>query len=374
MQRVYLDNAATTAIAPEVIEVMLPFLQHQYGNPSSTHAHGREVKAAIELARKQVASFIHAQPSEIIFTSGGTESNNMAIFGAIRDLGIERIITSPIEHHCVLHTVEFLHNRKKIDLQHVRLLQHGNIDLSHLAEMLQNTEKKTLVSLMHANNEIGNVTDVSAVGELCKNHNAFFHVDSVQTMAHYPIDVTKMHVHFMSGAAHKFHGPKGVGFLYINNKSKIKPIIHGGSQERETRAGTENVYGIIGLAKAMEMAYSNLNHEMEYISGLKKYAIEKLQNNLKDFKINGTEDGLYTVLNFSFDAGAKADLLLFMLDMEGVSISGGSACNSGAEGVSHVIKSVYPNENRRPLRISFCRYTTKNDIDFFIEKLKKIVE
>lgn len=371
--KVYLDNAATTPLDPEVIKTMLSVMQNSFGNPSSIHSWGRETKTAIENARKTVARLLNAAPSEIFFTSGGTEANNTAIFCSVRDLGIKHAITSRIEHHAVLHTLEELAKNDKIKLSFVDLDETGHVNLLHLEELLK-TNDRSLVSLMHGNNEIGNILPFKEVGDICEKYNSVFHSDTVQTMAHFPFDLKKVNVHFINCASHKFHGPKGVGFLYINSKIKIHPFIFGGSQERNMRGGTENVYGIVGLAKAMEIAFSQLDEHKEKITDLKNYMAKKLKANIPDIKFNGDTLGksLYTVLNVSFPATENSEMLLFNLDIAGIACSGGSACSSGTDTGSHVLKTLYGSSDRPSVRFSFSKYTTKEEIDFVVEKLKEL--
>lgn len=372
--RVYLDNAATTPLDPEVLEAMLPVLKNGFGNPSSIHAFGREVKTAIETSRKTVAKILHASPSEIFFTSGGTEADNTAIFCAVRDLGVKSIITSRLEHHAVLHTVEELQKEGRIKLSYVDLDEKGKVKLDHLESLLKANEG-SLVSLMHANNELGNVLPLKEVGELCKKYNSFFHSDTVQTMGHFPIDLKDLYIHFITCAAHKFHGPKGIGFIYISNKVKISPFIFGGAQERNMRGGTENVYGIVGLAKALELATSHMEEHKQYILGLKKYMTEKLVENIPGIQFNGdsaSDDSLYTVLNVAFPPSEGSEMLLFNLDIAGIACSGGSACSSGSNAGSHVLKAVYGEVDRPSVRFSFSKYNKKEEIDFVLEKLKEM--
>ena len=371
--KVYLDNAATTPIDPEVVESMLPILRNGFGNPSSIHSWGRETKAAIEKARKAVAGFLNASPSEIFFTSGGTEANNTAIFCSVRDLGIKHAITSRIEHHAVLHTLQELEREDKIKLSYVDLDEVGHVKLNHLEELLKSNER-SLVSLMHANNEIGNLLPLDKVSSLCQKYNAVFHSDTVQTMGHYSMDLKKTQIDFLNCAAHKFHGPKGIGFLYINSRIKIHPFIYGGSQERNMRGGTENVYGIVGLAKALEIAYGHLENHQSQISSLKKYMAEKLKEHIPGIKFNGDTLGssLYTVLNVSFPANENSEMLLFNLDISGIACSGGSACSSGSDAGSHVLKALYGNSERPSVRFSFSKYNTKTEVDFVVEKLKDL--
>jgi len=372
--KVYLDNAATTPLRKEVVEAMLPVMQNLYGNPSSIHGYGREVRSVIEKARKQVAGLLNAAPSEIFFTSGGTEANNTAIRCTIHDHGIKHAITSAIEHHAVTHTLEDLEKQGVIKLSWIKINEKGEVDYDHLEELLK-TNEKTFVSLMHANNEIGTVTDIERVGELCKKYNAVFHTDTVQTIGHFRHDLKKLHIDFLSCAAHKFHGPKGVGFLYINNRLKISPFITGGAQERNMRGGTENVYGIIGLAKALELAYAEMDEDKKHITGLKHYMIDKLKEEIPGIMFNGdvSDNSLYTVLNVSFPPNESSEMLLFNLDISGVAVSGGSACSSGSNVGSHVLKGIGADPDRSSVRFSFSKYTTKEEIDFAMDKLKEIL-
>ncbi len=375
MNRYYFDSAATTALDPQVLEAMMPYLQNKYGNPSSIYSYGRETRLAIENARKIVGKILNAHPAEIFFTSCGTESSNTAITGSVRDLGCKRIITSPIEHHATLHTVEYLDHRDEAKVSYVNILPDGHIDINHLAELLASSDEKTLVTLMHANNEIGNITDIHAVGELCVQHGAIFHSDCVQTVGHFNFDLRNTPVHFISGSAHKFHGPKGAGLLYINENVHIKPYVHGGGQERNMRAGTENVYGIVGFAKALELATTHFETESNYIRSLKYYLMEQLQQQLSDVSFNGDAAGRsnYTVLNVSFPKSEKSEMLLMNLDMAGICASGGSACTSGAQQGSHVIRAFNNDPNRIPVRFSFSKYNTKEEVDVLVTKLKELV-
>lgn len=375
MSRIYFDNAATTALDSQVLEAMMPYLTEKFGNPSSIYSYGRESKLAIEQARKSVAKNLNAHPSEIFFTSGGTESNNTAIQTSVRDLHCEHIITSPIEHHAVTHTVEHLDNTDHVKVSYVKLLPNGHINLEHLEKLLAHTNAKTLVSLMHANNEIGNMLDIHAVGNLCKKYNALFHTDTVQTVGHFPLDLRNTPVHFITGAAHKFHGPKGVGLLYINENVRIKPFIFGGGQERNMRAGTENLYGIVGFAKALEIATENFEKDSAHILGLKNYMQSQLLDNIKGVDFNGDVNGksLYTVLSTRFPKTEKSEMMLFNLDINNICASGGSACASGAEEGSHVIRAINSNPNQITVRFSFCKHNTKEEIDIVIQKLKELM-
>lgn len=372
--QIYFDNAATTPLDPQVIKIMTETMEQDFGNPSSIHAHGRQGKTIVEKARKKIASLLKASPSEIFFTSGGTEADNMAIVRSITDLGITHAITSPIEHHAVLHTLEDQQKRGTIKLSYVHIDQDGNIDFEHLAELLANNER-SFVSLMHGNNEIGTLTDIKRVSSLCREFNAVFHSDTVQTMGHYEHDLTDLNIDFITGAAHKFHGPKGVGFLYINGRNKINPFIYGGAQERNMRGGTENVYGIVGLAKALELAYQEMEEHRIYIQGLKDYMKEQLTKAIPDVQFNGNQmeqNSLYTVLNVSLPCTDIADMLLFSLDIAGISASGGSACSSGSEIGSHVLQAINPNTNRPSVRFSFSKLNTKDEVDFVVNTISNI--
>lgn len=375
MNRIYFDNAATTALDPAVLDAMMPYLTSNFGNPSSIYSYGRENRLAIETARKTVARILNAHPGEIFFTSGGTESDNMAISAAINDLGCRHIITSPVEHHAVLHTVEHWDKEDIITSSMVKLLPNGHVDLADLDAQLAAHNQRCFVSLMHANNEIGNLLDIYAAGEICKKYNAIFHSDTVQTVGHYKIDLRSKPVHFATGAGHKFHGPKGVGILYVNDNIKIKPVILGGGQERNMRAGTENVYGIVGFAKALELADATLEKDSAAIQSLKNYMISALQQHIPDVQFNGDYAGqsLYTVLNVSFPKTEKSEMLLFSLDMQGICVSGGSACSSGADVGSHVIRAISTNPNRVPVRFSFSKHNTTAEVDTVIAKLKELI-
>ncbi|MFC3197393.1 cysteine desulfurase family protein [Parapedobacter deserti] len=374
--QVYLDNAATTALDPEVITAMVEILEHNFGNPSSIHAHGRQVKTIIEKARKTVAGLLNAAPAEIFFTSGGTEADNMAIVRGIVDNGITRAITSPLEHHAVLHTLEELENNGTIELSLLNVDDQGHVDLHQLEQLLERGPR-SFVSLMHANNEIGTLTDIEYVSALCKQYNAIFHSDTVQTMGHFVHDLNKLQIDFVTGAAHKFHGPKGVGFLYISRHTKIKPLIYGGAQERNMRGGTENVYGIVGLAKALEICYAHMDEHRHHIQGLKNYMIAQLREHVPDVRFNGDidpENSLYTVVNASFPCTDIADMMLFNLDISGISASGGSACSSGSDIGSHVLRSIGADPKRPSVRFSFCKNNTKEEVDFVIRKLRQLCQ
>jgi cysteine desulfurase len=372
--RVYFDNAATTPLDPEVLKQMCAVMETTFGNPSSIHAFGREARTLIEKSRKTVAGLLHTSPAEIFFTSGGTEADNMAIRCGIIDNQIKHAITSRIEHHAVIHTLEAMQKAGTINLSFVDVDGKGNIDYQHLETLLKENGR-SFVSLMHANNEIGTLTDIGRVGELCETYNAIFHSDTVQTMGHYAHDLQQLKVHFMVCAAHKLHGPKGAGFLYINHKIKINPMIYGGSQERNMRGGTENLYGIVGLAKALEMAYAELDQHQQYIQGLKNYMISQLLDKVPGVSFNGEiaqDKSLYTVLNVSFPEMEMADMLLFSLDIAGISASGGSACSSGSDIGSHVLTAIGASSSRPSIRFSFSKYNTKEEVDYTVAKLHEL--
>jgi cysteine desulfurase len=375
MQRIYLDNAATTALDPLVLEAMMPYLTQHFGNPSSIYSYGRETKMAIETARKTVAKILGAQPGEIFFTSGGTESTNTAITAAVRDLGCTQIITSPIEHHATLHSAECICGWNQIQLSYVELDEKGHIKLDSLEALLANHNGRSLVTLMHANNEIGNLLKVKAVGDLCAKYNAIFHCDMVPTVGHFKINLAELPVHFISSAGHKLHGPKGIGVLYVNGDVQIKPFIQGGAQERNMRAGTENLYGIVGYAKALELAIQHYDEDSTYVAEIRNYMIQELQSQIEDVQFNGDWNGscLYTILSVSLPKTEKSEMLLFSLDMNGICVSGGSACSSGANHGSHVIAKVNNDPNRVNIRFSFSKHNTKDEINIVISKIKELI-
>lgn len=374
MNRIYLDNAATTPIDNDVLETMVEVMKSHFGNPSSIHTEGRKARALIETARKSVANMLNASISEIFFTSGGTESNNTAIKCAVRDLNIKRIISTKIEHHCVSHSLTHIQRHHGVEVMLLDNCDKGNVDLKQLEEMLANSTVKTLVSIMHANNEIGTISDMRVIGQLCQKYNAIYHSDTVQTIGHMVLDVTDLHIHFLSGAAHKIHGPKGSGFLYVNSDNLIEPFIDGGSQEKNMRGGTENLHGIVGMAKSMELAYQHLEERKTYITELKNYFIEQLRSNIPNIDFNGElgEKSLYTVLNVSFPEHPKNEMLLMNLDINGISASGGSACTSGAEKGSHVIAALNKETFRKAVRFSFSHHNTFEEIDYVMQKLMSI--
>lgn len=374
--KIYLDNAATTPMDPEVYEAMLPILKEGFGNPSSTHSYGRKIKSHIERARKNVAKHLNCSTGELFFTSGGTEADNMAIRCAVRDLGVKHIITSKIEHHAVGNTINKLVKKGKVHVSYVRINNKGHIDLVHLDELL-NRHPNSLVSLMHANNEIGNLLPIEEVSMICKKHSAFFHSDTVQTIAHYDFDMTQMdQIHFMACSAHKFHGPKGIGFLYVNKNINIDPLIHGGSQERNMRGGTENVYGIVGLSKAMDVSLNKLIEHKKHILDLKTHMIYRLNKSIPGVSYNGDSDNLsaslYTVLSVSLPPTEIASMLLFNMDIMGIACSGGSACTSGANTGSHVLFGLKALSDRPTIRFSFSKMNTIEEIDFAVDSLVKL--
>ena len=373
--RVYFDNAATTPLDPEVFDAMKPFLLEKFGNPSSIHSHGREVRSAIEKARKTVAELLNASPGEIFFTSGGSEADNMAIRSGVRTFGLKHAITDPLEHHAVLHSMSCINKELGTEIQYLNVDNRGNIDLNHLEDLLKNNSQ-TLVSVMHANNEIGNKNPIEKIAEICKQYDALFHCDTVQTMGHFPHDVKEIGLDFLVGSAHKLHGPKGVGFIYVNGDRKIDPLMHGGSQERGMRGGTENVSGIIGMAKALEIAYREMSEHHQHITEIKSYMIEKLKANVDGIEFNGNsadlDNSLYTVLSVSFPASELSEMLLFNLDIAGISASGGSACTSGANAGSHVLGGINSDPNRPTVRFSFSKYSTKEEVDYVVEKVAEM--
>jgi cysteine desulfurase len=371
MQRIYFDNAATTPLAPEVLEAMMPYLTEKFGNPSSIYSYGRETRLAIEQARKSVAKNLGAKPAEIFFTSGGTESSNTVLNAAINDLGCKHIISSPIEHHATLHTVTHLAKLHNLKLSFIQILPNGHIDMDHLATLLAGSTEKTIVTIMHANNEIGNMIDMAAIGQLCRQSHAYFHSDTVQTVGHFPFELSQVPVDFITGAGHKFHGPKGVGILYINENVKISPLVHGGSQERNMRAGTENLYGIVGFAKALELATEKYEEDRAYIQSLKQYLHDQLVEKIPSVSFNGDPFGrsLYNLLSVNFPKNEKTEMILFNLDMHHVCASGGSACSSGAQQGSHVINALNKGSEIVTVRFSFSKQNTKAEIDQVITAL-----
>jgi len=374
MKKVYLDNASTTAIRPEVVQEMIKIMSDDFGNPSSTHSFGRNTKTIIELSRKNIAKYLNCSAQEIIFTSGGTEANNWILRSAVEDLKVERIITSKIEHHAVLYAVLALQSDYNIQVDYVNINPDGTIDLTNLSNLLAE-EKKTIVSLMHVNNETGTILDLERVGVICKQYNALFHSDTVQSVGKTEIDLQKTTVDFIVASAHKFHGPKGAGFAYVRKNSGLQPLLFGGEQEKGLRAGTEAVHQIAGMAKALAISYENLDQERKYISDLKMYLINQLEIHFPDFRIVGNKEDFYNIINiilpFSSD---KTAMLLFSLDMKGIAVSRGSACQSGSIKPSHVLKEMLSETDLKlpNLRISFSHYNTREDVDLLISSLKTV--
>jgi cysteine desulfurase len=371
--RIYLDNAATTQLDNEVFKTITPYLLEFYGNPSSHHEHGREVKTAIEGARTTIADLLNASPNEIVFTSGGTEADNTAILSSVRSHQIKHVITTPFEHHAVLHTLDVLKNNGEIKLSFIDTDSRGNLDINHLDTLLKNNSR-SLVSVMHANNEIGNLNNIELIGEVCNSRGALFHSDTVQTMGHYRHNLSKLKTHFIAASAHKFHGPKGVGFIYCRDGIQLSQLLHGGAQERKLRAGTENIHGIIGLAKALEIAYRDIDEHQFYIQKLKNRMIAKLQEQIGDVQFNGNsanaEKSLYTVLSASLPVNHATGDLLTYLDQNNISVSGGSACSTGS--ASHVLKAIGADLSRNTVRFSFSKFNTADEIDYTVEKLSAL--
>tara|TARA_R110001583_G_scaffold4351_2_gene25203 strand:- start:42407 stop:43546 length:1140 start_codon:yes stop_codon:yes gene_type:complete len=378
MKKIYLDNAATTPILPEVIDVICSSMTDFYGNPSSTHQIGRKAKSLVETARKKIAKHFSAASNEIIFTAGGSEADNLILRNAITNLGVQTIISSKIEHHAVLHTIEQLKKEFKITVNWVDLDENGSINYSHLEELLQQTDEKKLVSLMYVNNEIGNLLDIKKVSDLCIVNNALFHSDSVQGIGHFNINIQKTPLDFFVASAHKFHGPKGVGFAYVKKGFGIYPILHGGEQERGARAGTENTHSILGMEKALEIACANLPEETLYIQQIKSYFIKELKNNFEGIKFNGLSESetksSYIILNVRFPK--EYSMLLFNLDLKGISVSGGSACQSGSNKGSHVLNTILPEKEaiKTSVRFSFSKLNTIEEIDYVLEELKNLLK
>jgi len=375
MRRIYFDNAATTPMLPGVIETIGEQMHKIYGNPSSIHHFGRVAKNEVESARKSVANILGASIGEVFFTSGGTEANNMALKCAVRDLGIRRVISSPIEHHCVLHSLQRLEKESSLDLQHVKLDENGAPDLNDLEHLLTTSSSRTLVSLMHANNETGVMIDLERFGTLCRDNQAYFHSDTVQTIGHHHFDLAQTSVDFITGSSHKFHGPKGVGFIYIKAGIGLSPFLDGGAQERNMRAGTENISGIVGTAKALSLIHDQWDKRAQRIKNIRAYIQERIKDTLPGTTFNdavGTSQ-LESILSVNFAPSAAADLLTFNLDIEGISASGGSACASGTENASHVMSAIKPDFVGTTIRFSFSGLNTIEEADFLIQKLSKIL-
>ena len=379
MSTIYLDNAATTKVRKEVADSISLVIQNEYGNPSSTHSYGRSSKALVELSRKEIADILNVKSSEIIFTSGGTEGDNMIIRNCVNNLGVTHIVSSKIEHHAVTHTIDNLLLSKNIKVSYVEVFENGDINLDDLKDILKDTTDKTLVSLMHINNEIGNITDINAVADICKTYDALFHSDTVQSVGHYDLDFEKIKVDFFVASAHKFHGPKGVGFAFVRQNSNLGPYITGGMQEKGLRAGTESVHNIVGMSEALKISINNLAAEKKYITGLKTYFIDEIENKIKNVKFNGNSADLisstYTLVNVLLPVKLKTGgLFMFKLDMKGIACSKGSACHSGSETGSHVLREIQDNidNDKVSLRFSFSIYNTKDEIDFVISQINEL--
>lgn len=372
MEKIYLDNAATTALLPEVISEMTSVLSTEYGNPSSSHSFGRTAKSRLELARKSIAQHLNVSAQEIIFTSGATEANNWILQNAITTLKVKRIITSKIEHHAVLHTVQFLQKKHAIQVDYVQIKSDGTLDINHLVELL-GQEMPTLVSLMQVNNEIGTISDVDEIAKICKQHSVYFHSDTVQSIGKIPLDLQKIAADFVVASAHKFHGPKGIGFAFIRKGTKMASLFQGGEQEKGSRPGTESLHNIVGMAKALELSYQNLVPNRTYIQDLKKYTVLELKNKLPEIQFNTNPDeSLYTILNVRLPLDtSKSAMLLFALDMKGIAVSRGSACQSGSSKPSHVLAEfLNADDAAKPsIRISFSHFTTKKEIDILVNAL-----
>ena len=372
---VYFDNAATTPISKKVLDKMIPYMEDGFGNPSSIHKRGREIKSVIEKSRSIVADILSCEPGEIFFTSGGTEADNMFIINTVLEKKIDTIITSKVEHHAVLHCCDYLNKTQNINIKYVSINDNGEVDLDDLEKITSNN-KNSLVSLMHGNNEIGNINDLKTISKICEKNNVIFHSDTVQTVGHYAIDLNKINIQGIVGSAHKFHGPKGIGFLYLNNKHKISPFIHGGAQERNMRGGTENVYGIVGLSEALTLSYENMATHKEKIIALKSHMIESLRQKVKGVKFNGLssdlDNSLYTVLNTSIPNVDDQQMFLFNLDINNIAASAGSACSSGSDSGSHVLKEIKTEEGFVNVRFSFSKYNSIEEVDYVINKIVEI--
>ena len=372
---VYFDNAATTPISKKVLDKMIPYMEDGFGNPSSIHKRGREIKSVIEKSRSKVADILSCEPGEIFFTSGGTEADNMFIINTVLEKKIDTVITSKVEHHAVLHCCDYLNKTQNINIKYVSINDNGEVDLDDLEKITSNN-KNSLVSLMHGNNEIGNINDLKTISKICEKNNVIFHSDTVQTVGHYAIDLNKINIQGVVGSAHKFHGPKGIGFLYLNNKHKISPFIHGGAQERNMRGGTENVYGIVGLSEALTLAYENMATHKEKIIALKSHMIESLRQKVKGVKFNGLssdlDNSLYTVLNASIPNVDDQQMFLFNLDINNIAASAGSACSSGSDSGSHVLKEIKTEEGFVNVRFSFSKYNSIEEVDYVINKIVEI--
>ena len=378
MQKIYFDNAATTPIDHEVIQIITKIMIETFGNPSSTHQFGRKAKSLVEYSRRSIAKTLNCSANEIVFTAGGSEADNLILNNAVTNLEVKRIITSKIEHHAVLHCIEALQNKFNIQVDYVKLNERGEVNLQDLEDLLQNSQQKTLVSLMLVNNEIGNILDIATVSELCQRNNALFHSDTVQGIAHLEIDLQKTPIDFITASAHKFHGPKGVGFAVFKKGFGIIPLLVGGEQEHGARAGTENIHNIVGMEKALTIATENFANDKKYILELKQYFINQLQNNFADIAFNGYSNdstkGIYYILNVRFSN--EIPMLLFNLDLKGIAASGGSACQSGSNKGSHVLNTILSEKDSKKtsVRFSFSKYNTKEEVDYVVKTLKEIMK
>jgi len=370
--RIYFDNASTTPLLPAVKDAMKAVIDDCYGNPSSIHLHGRKARIIVEEARKVIARILNASTGEIFFTSGATEANNMVLMASVRDLGVQRIISTNVEHHCILHMLDHLEQTSGTKVEYLKVDGQGHIKLETLAQLLKQDDAKTLVSVMHVNNELGTQTDITAVSKLCQEHGALFHSDTAQSVGKIPIDLQEIKINFLCGASHKFFGPKGVGFVYINGDNMIKPLFHGGDQERGMRSGTENIYGIAGMSKALELALIEMDDRKKKITELRDYFIGKLRTELEDIKINSPDSSLHNILSVSFPESSKSEMLMMNLDIMGISASSGSACSSGVENDSHVLEAIGHDPKRKTVRFSFSHMNTLEEVDYVVDKLKSI--
>jgi len=380
MSKVYLDNAATTKVRDEVVDLIAEVIKNEYGNPSSTHSYGRSSKSIIETSRKEIANLLNVSPSEIIFTSGGTEGDNMILRNCVKNLNVKHIVSSKIEHHAVTHTIDYLLTCNDIKISYVKIHSNGNIDYDDLESILEGSSEKTLVSLMHINNELGNISNIKLISDLCKKHNALFHSDTVQSIGHYDLDFNKLKLDFFVASAHKFHGPKGVGFAFVRKNTRLGSFITGGMQEKGFRAGTESVHNIYGMSEALKISLKNLVNEKKYVTDIKNYFITNISNEIKGVKFNGTsgevDKSTYTLVNVLLPIDKKTGgLLMFKLDMKGIACSKGSACQSGSDNGSHVLNEIQNKQDNEniSLRFSFSVFNTKKDIDYTILELKKLI-
>ena len=380
MSKVYLDNAATTKVRDEVADSIAEVIKNEYGNPSSTHSYGRSSKSIVETSRKEIAALLNVSSSEIIFTSGGTEGDNMILRNCVKNLNVKHIVSSKIEHHAVTHTIDYLLTCNDIKITYVKIHSNGDIDYDDLESILESSSEKTLVSLMHINNELGNISNIKLISDLCKKYNALFHSDTVQSIGHYDLDFNKLQLDFFVASAHKFHGPKGVGFAFVRKNTKLGSFITGGMQEKGFRAGTESVHNIYGMSEALKISLKNLVNEKKYVTDIKNYFISKISNEIKGVKFNGTsgeaDKSTYTLVNVLLPIDKKTGgLFMFKLDMKGIACSKGSACQSGSDNGSHVLNEILNKQDNEniSLRFSFSIFNTKKDIDYTILELKKLI-